>query len=70
MYKLTYRTAKSHTDGLTGEVGLFTEQVEENLILQRMKEIQNEHNATVGKMRALPQFIHFFPIEKVEPCLQ
>jgi len=63
-YKLTYRIARKIKD-IAGQVGLFTENVEGIDILKRMKEIEKEHNANVEGIRALPQFAHFFPIEKV-----
>ena len=49
----------------SGQVACFTEEVEESLVLARMKELQNEHNEEVKYSRELPQFIQFFPIEKV-----
>jgi hypothetical protein len=65
-YKLTYRIARQREALIpTVELGLFSEQVEENLILSRMKEVQNEHRANVENVRGLPQFALFFPIENV-----
>ena len=49
----------------SGQVSCFTETVDENLILQRMKEIETEHNANVKDCPDLPQFAQFLPIEKV-----
>lgn len=67
-YKLTYRISRKSQDAScpTFTVGAWTEQVEESLILHRMKEIQEEHNENVKGLIGVPQFALFFPIEKVE----
>lgn len=69
-YRLTYRIARaqeknSEHDITQYQLGLFVEEVEENLILQKMKEIEIEHRNNVEHIRGLPQFALFMPVEKV-----
>ena len=64
-YKLTYKIVRTNPSDAVMGVGLYSEQVEDNLILSRMKEIQDEHNNNVKDIRTLPQFADFSPIELV-----
>jgi len=69
-YNLNYYSARPNIlledDIHKFSIGLWTEIVDEDKILKRMKDIETEHKELVKNVHGFPQFVRFYPIEIIK----